>query len=62
MCLDSIGALEYVNYATILKKTYVVGWYMTAKPGQKVSAKVKVTYSSAMGQLTNTFDISFVGQ
>jgi pimeloyl-ACP methyl ester carboxylesterase/Mg-chelatase subunit ChlD len=52
----------YEKLATILKKTYVVGWYTTAKPGQKVSAKVKVTYSSAMGQLTDTFDISFVGQ
>jgi hypothetical protein len=53
---------QYEKLATILKKTYVVGWYTMAKPGQKVTAKVTVTYAASAGQLSDTFEVLFVVQ
>lgn len=52
----------YEKVATILKKTYVVGWYTSAKPGQQASAKVTVTYQAAAGTLKDTFSVQYIGK
>ena len=52
----------YEKVATILKKTYVVGWYTTGKPGQNVSAEITVKYKAAAGDLSDSFKLAFVVQ